>query len=380
MGKAVYGKTKRVFIEVQDIKSEARDRMKQQYKDNLKNPLVLAASTAAIVFIGFKPLFDLAPDGISKEVLVAGIGALFVTIVTLVLLKNQTENQTKLLQEQSRQIENQKKSEQLRGKKLETYFNALNNLNEIVINQQLSDEDINKLRFAVLEVQLVCKPEVYDEYNKILQSLVDYYEASKSDESAVEIDDSAMEAVLHLAHEFSNACRKDMDLEEIKIEGSALKNSISATAARKELKGGIQEFIEIQGISGEQSEQIGKIVSTLEKQVGLQARYTKSQISLAGKTAKQKRKNVVYLNTQKANGIILIIAESTDESLATDLVSKLQQHYPKIAKKFRKHQGRYSVEIRIAWQEQSDLGPLAACLQDVLQLLGLSRFDNSVRA
>ncbi|MBL6808973.1 MAG: hypothetical protein ISQ57_00340, partial [Litoricola sp.] len=103
--------------------------MKQQYKDNLKNPLVLAASTAAIVFIGFKPLFDLAPDGISKEVLVAGIGALFVTIVTLVLLKNQTENQTKLLQEQSRQIENQKKSEQLRGKKLETYFNALNNLN-----------------------------------------------------------------------------------------------------------------------------------------------------------------------------------------------------------------------------------------------------------
>ena len=345
-----------------------------------RNPLILAASTAAIVFIGFKPLFDLAPDGISKEVLVAGIGALFVTFVTLVLLKNQTENQTKLLQEQSRQIENQKKSEQLRGKKLETYFNALNNLTAIVKNQQLSDEDINKLRFAVLELQLVCRQKVYEEYNEILQSLVDYYKTFKGDESAVEISDAEMENVLHLAYEFSNACREDMDLEAIKVEGSALKNSISATAARKELEGGIQEFIEVKGISGEQSEQIGKIVSTLEKQVGLQARYTKSQISLAGKTAQQKRKNVVYLNTQKANGIILIIADSTDESLATDLASKLKQHYPRTIKKFRKDQGRYSVEIKIAWQDQSDLDPLAACLQDVLPLLGLRRFDNSVRA
>ena len=349
MGKAIHGKTKRVFIEVQIIKSGARDKVKQQFKDNLKNPLVLAASTAGIVFIGFKPLFDLAPDGISKEVLVAGIGALFVTIVTLVLLKNQTENQTKLLQEQSRQIENQKKSEQLRGKKLETYFNALNNLNEIVINQQLSDEDINKLRFAVLEVQLVCKPEVYDEYNKILQSLVDYYKASKSDESAVEIDDSAMEAVLHLAHQFSNACRDDMDLEKIKAEGSALKNSISAGSARKE----VDPSAWYKCCPSEKSQQLLKgFLNNLEAGTDLKAKFTKTQISLgAVSESSGKRRAVAYVQRPQKKELKIAFAASPliQEKDATEWANRLEENSIRAEKtEWKKFHG---VTVRLTWDE-----------------------------
>ena len=323
--------------------------MKQQFKDNFKNPLVLADSTAAIVFIGFKPLFDLAPDGISKEVLVAGIGALFVTIVTLVLLKNQTENQTKLLQEQSRQIENQKKSEQLRGKKLETYFNALNNLNEIVKNQQLSDEDINKLRFAVLEVQLVCEPNVYKSYNEILQSLVEYYTESKSDESAVEIDDSSMETVLHLAHQFSNACRIDMDLEKIKVEGSALKNSISAGTARTE----VDPSTWFNDGPSEKARQLLKgFLNDLEAGTDLKAKFTKTQISLGAiSESSGKRRAVAYIQRPQKKDLKIDFAASPLilEKDATEWANRLEKNSIRAKKTGWKN--FHSVTVRLAWDE-----------------------------
>ena len=344
-----------------------------------KNPILLAAFSAAIVFVGFKPLFDLTPDGVSKEVLVAGIGALFVTIITLVLLKNQTDLQQQMQAERSRQEERQKRSEQLRQGKLEAYSEALQSLEKIVKGEKLSAQNLNELRFSVFKLQLIGDSGAYEHYQQILETLAAYYGNQNFTESEVEIDESTMKQIFESAHLFSNNCRSDeyLNLPPIKDFGLGLEKSLMSVSVRKELDGGIQEYIELHKISEEHGANLSKVVTTLENQVGLQANYKKTQISLAGLTTSEKRKNILYLNTQKKDGIIFTIADSTEEDLATKVQQQLRLHYPKAKKKFRQDQKRYAVEIRLPWEDTDtiDLRPLAECLEITLKELSLKKFS-----
>ena len=63
--------------------------------------LVLIFILALAIYLGFEPLFQLAPSGISREVLVAALGAIFVLFTTVVVLRAQTEMQNQLMREQN---------------------------------------------------------------------------------------------------------------------------------------------------------------------------------------------------------------------------------------------------------------------------------------
>ncbi len=65
---------------------------KQRRITLLVNVTILSA-VSIVLFIGFKPLFEATPEGVAREILVAGLGALFVTLITLILLDRQNEAQ-----------------------------------------------------------------------------------------------------------------------------------------------------------------------------------------------------------------------------------------------------------------------------------------------
>ena len=100
-----------------------------------KNSIILLIALAVIVFVGFKPLFEYAPEGISKELLVAGFGAIFVTLISLFLLEQQAS---------------QAKENLLREKKLEEYFAAVKLVRDGVADNILSQDELNNIKFGIL--------------------------------------------------------------------------------------------------------------------------------------------------------------------------------------------------------------------------------------
>ena len=314
-----------------------------------KSSLALSALSAAIVFFGFKPLFDLTPDGISKEVLVAGIGALFVTFVTLVLLKRQTETQ-----------ERQKQSETLYAKKIDIYFDAMKKLEDIVSKERLSKKDMNELSFSAFNLQIVGNAKAFEIYYEAIKDLrsagEDKFETSPKTESEldeVELDEDSMSNLFERIHSFSNACRLDLKLEELsqRVASQALGTASASSQVRKELDGGFDEFSKLRGVeSNVRQEQLAHLIQSLTKGVDLVEKYARTQISLVRNITNGKRKNLAYIGVQKSV-ITLGFGGVEDKSVIDGFTKQLENEYGAVTKKWK---NKFGVEIRFPWREEGE--------------------------
>ena len=323
-----------------------------------KSSLALSALSAAIVFFGFKPLFDLTPDGISKEVLVAGIGALFVTFVTLVLLKRQTETQ-----------ERQKQSETLYAKKIDIYFDAMKKLEEIVSNERLSKKHMNELSFSAFNLQIVGNAKAFEIYYEAIKDLrvagEGKFETSLKPESEtdfeVELDDDSMLNLFERIHAFSNACRLDLKLEELSqsVASEALGASPVSSQVRKELEGGFDEFSKLRGVESKvRQQQLTQFIQSLTDGVELVAKYARTQISLGRNMANGKRKNLAYIGVQKSV-ITLGFGGVEDKAVIEGFTNKLQK-YGAVTKQWK---NKFGVEIRFPLIEDGQVGDIGQLIE-----------------
>ena len=306
-----------------------------------KNSIVLLIALAIIVFLGFKPLFEYAPEGVSKELLVAGIGAIFVTLISLFLLEQQAS---------------QAKENLLREKKLEEYFAAVKLVRDGVADNILSQDELNNIKFGILTLQLVGSPTAVSAYNKVFEKMNEAFEResqslSVDSPSFLLLDDHSSE-LFELVQVFSNECRLDMNLLQISADDSSkittnVSKNTSARVVRQEIS--INETFKNANYSDEESKKTKELISFFENTLGLKAKGTNTQISIAPHSGGIKSgQNIAYLNKRKNYlNIGLAIPQGTLEEVVTAWAHRFNKIELDVQQSIRK--GQPNLQILFEW-------------------------------
>ena len=191
-------------------------------KNNLRDTKIKGLSTllalvviAFAVSIGFSPLFELLDGGIAAEFIASAFGAIFVIVLTMFLLNKQTE-----IEQES------KKSERLFDEKVKIYQKILDISRDMLLDGTLTLEDINRLPFPLIRLQMVADIEVIEAFQIVFNKLNQIYNQVQDESVVLTAEDK--EEVYKLLSNFSANCRKDLDISERDIEEQLKENTVKA--------------------------------------------------------------------------------------------------------------------------------------------------------
>ena len=171
------------------------------------NKAVLAIIIIGIsVFLGFTPLYEKVQGGVAGAVIGASFGAIFVVILTNYLLTKQTE-----VEQES------KRSERVFDEKVKIYQKILDICSDTLIDGKLTQEEINRLPFPLIRLQMLAGDEVIQAFQLVFGKLNSVYE---EDGEVVEIQDEDKNEIYKLLGDFSNECRKDLEISNVAIKES----------------------------------------------------------------------------------------------------------------------------------------------------------------
>ena len=190
--------------------------------------LVALAIIGVAVYLGFTPLFKLIDGGVAGNVIGAAFGSIFVIILTMYLLNKQTE-----IEQES------KKSERVFDEKVKVYKQILETTKEIVEDGSISDKEISKLPFLMMELQMLGGDETISTYEKVFSTIIEAYDKEQESEE-VAITDERKSEIYKKMSEFSRSCRVDLGVTDRTINEDvfnritgAIENSSKVTAKRR---------------------------------------------------------------------------------------------------------------------------------------------------
>ena len=169
--------------------------------------LISLVIIAVAVSIGFSPLFELIGDGIASRVIGSSFGAIFVIILTMFLLNKQTE-----IEQES------KKSERVFDEKVKIYQEILDITKDILLDGKLTPEEINRLPFPLIRLQMLADDKVIESFQLVFNSLNQFYASSTDD--IVTLRDEQRDEIYLLLSDFSGECRRDLQISEAPIDTS----------------------------------------------------------------------------------------------------------------------------------------------------------------
>ena len=108
------------------------------------------------VYLGFTPLFELIGGGVAGAVVASSFGAIFVIVLTMYLLNKQTEIEQET-----------KKSERVFDEKVQLYQNILNTTRDMIEDGSISLDEITKLPFAMIHLQMLGDDSVIKSYKSV---------------------------------------------------------------------------------------------------------------------------------------------------------------------------------------------------------------------
>jgi hypothetical protein len=184
--------------------------MKQNINVTRRQGWITLVSLVIIAFavsIGFTPLFELIGDGIASRIIGSSFGAIFVIILTMFLLNKQTE-----IEQES------KKSERVFDEKVKIYQQILDITKDMLLDGKLTPEEINRLPFPLIRLQMLADDKVIESFQKVFDKLNDIYAAEDGD--IVTIADEQRYEIYQLLSDFSGECRKDLQISEVPIDPS----------------------------------------------------------------------------------------------------------------------------------------------------------------
>ncbi|MDB0069899.1 hypothetical protein N9F72_00935 [Gammaproteobacteria bacterium] len=184
--------------------------MKQNINVTRRQGWITLVSLVIIAFavsIGFTPLFELIGDGIASRIIGSSFGAIFVIILTMFLLNKQTE-----IEQES------KKSERVFDEKVKIYQQILDITKDMLLDGKLTPEEINRLPFPLIRLQMLADDKVIESFQKVFDKLNDIYAAEDGD--IVTIADEQRHEIYQLLSDFSGECRKDLQISEVPIDPS----------------------------------------------------------------------------------------------------------------------------------------------------------------
>ena len=192
------------------------------------NTLIALAVIAVAVYVGFTPLYSLIGGGVAGAVVGSSFGAIFVIILTMYLLNKQTE-----IEQES------KKSERVFDEKVKVYKQILETTKEIVEDGSISDQEISKLPFLMMELQMLGGDETISAYEKVFSTIIKEYDKEQESEE-VAITDKRKSEIYKKMSEFSRSCRVDLGVTDRAINddvfnriNGAIENSSKVTAKRR---------------------------------------------------------------------------------------------------------------------------------------------------
>ena len=116
------------------------------------------------VYMGFTPLFEKIQGGVAGAVVGASFGAIFVIVLTMYLLNKQTE-----IEQES------KKSERVFDEKVQLYQNILNTTRDMIEDGSISLDEITKLPFAMIHLQMLGDDSVIESYKSVFVRINDIF-------------------------------------------------------------------------------------------------------------------------------------------------------------------------------------------------------------
>lgn len=178
---------------------------------------------ACAVYLGFTPLFNLVKGGVAGGVIGSSFGAIFVIILTMYLLNKQTE-----IEQES------KKSERVFDEKVRLYQQILDITRDMLIDGNLTEEEINRLPFPVIRLQMLGADETISSFQKVFEKLNSVY--AKEEGKSIKIEEDDKTEIFQMLSNFASVCRKDLGIsdEEVSEEIKKETNQAIANSGKKE--------------------------------------------------------------------------------------------------------------------------------------------------
>ena len=177
---------------------------------------------ACAVYLGFTPLFNLVKGGVAGGVIGSSFGAIFVIILTMYLLNKQTE-----IEQES------KKSERVFDEKVRLYQQILDITRDMLIDGNLTEEEINRLPFPVIRLQMLGADETISSFQKVFEKLNSVY--AKEDGESIKIEEDDKTEIFKMLSNFASVCRKDLGIsyEEVSEKIKDETNQVIANSGKK---------------------------------------------------------------------------------------------------------------------------------------------------
>ena len=171
-----------------------------------RNTLIAILIIGVAVYLGFTPLFNLINGGVAGAVVGSSFGAIFVIVLTMYLLNKQTE-----IEQES------KRSERVFDEKVQLYKEILNTTKDIVKDMVITSQEINKLPFIVMKLQMLGGDDAIDKYQEIASTINKiFYNEENEDgtEKMVVINEDEKNELHKEMITFTRYCRVDLGISK----------------------------------------------------------------------------------------------------------------------------------------------------------------------
>ena len=168
--------------------------------------LISISIIAIAVYFGFEPLINNVPDGIAQQVISSSFGAIFVIILTMYLLNKQTE-----IEQES------KKSEKVFDEKVQLFKEIMTITRDMLLDGKISKEEINRLPFPLIRLQMLADDETIKSFSKVNQKLNKIYGEDEINETVL-IPEEDKNVIFKLLSEFASQCRLDLGIADRDVE------------------------------------------------------------------------------------------------------------------------------------------------------------------
>ena len=337
----------------------------KEKKGTRVNSVVLLLITFAL-FFGFRPLFEMTPEGVATEILVAGLGALFVTLVTLILLERQADTQRRLNEVHAKHLDKlqrdtiaqqtafqdkQKKNEYLHKKKVDAYLEVVEKTRQVIEDRKVTASQQDEVPFLLFGLMLVGTTTVIDRFREVASILMPSGEKSISagaEEDETLLDDNALSLLRNKMVAFCEGCREDFGLDPMgELAGplnELLKLSSDSGRAREPLQGGFDEWAARVPLASR--DKLKQLLSALEVESGLTPKFTKTSISFGGKKESGTRKVVAYVSANQRR--VTVSMGGVSKEFAKEHLTLLSESS---AAQLQEWRGSFAVDVSLPWDQ-----------------------------
>lgn len=287
-------------------------------KRKIDRSFVVVIIMAAAAFFGFRPLFSLLNDSAAQQFTSAVFGTIFAAVITMVLLKRQTESE-----------QTKERDQRVFEERVNLFNTVLDKFAEILEDGTINAAEVHKLQFMSLRIAMLGSDEIIEKFTGVYRKIV-----GEADDAGTEGGDIVVtpdilselgELSLYFRRELGLSDANTRQMHEIfkKIEqtNQALQNKVEGRI--KYVEGGESEWLRIQkekglGRQGELALQITRdLYAELSKKYsGLgPIKFTNTALSFVTRKESGKENNCYYINMAQSPALMIFLS-AYDETVS----------------------------------------------------------------